>query len=628
MSESHGMEEFDSETRSLLMQGMSAEAAQASMGLMATGGDSELAATIRREHEELARDMEEKNRQANKRRAALLTGKSETEVPQSSLEQKPVKKKGRKGMKKQEASKVAKTEFLREPAQGEHAPIAPVQALPEQPEPGTGIHAAGLTQADIDLIESVKASHARSRDNFVEQRETVHPGAFDARMMNPTYVQQQQQMAEPQYDPEYARQRLQQPDMMAPQLMPNVDGRNPGWDQNADPYAANRALEHKRLMEAANRTPTQQEMEIRNERNMAAFNGQGNPNYGQQYQYGQVSMPQVTRIPPPAGNMANTQAFMDAARGIQPVPSQTMPPPEPMPQAPAFNPGARTATQYVQPPVVNMTPPETPTFNPGVPDKDFEAFTEITEWPSHGLFYPEKVYGQSLKTIDVFMLADTTDDDVNATLTTILGRRLRGIPSPEDILACDEEYLLYWLRASSYPENEAGLPKMKFDCPECGRHYRDMAAVQLLPGVSFNDLVFRTEVPPEEIAAKHAANGYVTFNTYDGRECNVYLKRRKHDRIMDEYISEWELANNDVFPRYRKESLAIAAVMEIEDCETITEKMEYIEAYPLSERNKLFMSVLNSQIITKTYVRIKCPNCGGTATLPYPFRLRNYVASL
>lgn len=622
MSEGKGMEGFDDETKNILMQGMSAEAFQASLGLMATGGDQELAETIRREHDELARDMEAKNRDAAKRRAALITGKTEPDVPQSAIEQTPVKKKGRKGMKKQDASKVAKPEFIRQPETEARAPIAPVQALPEQPEPGTGIHTAGFTQADLDLINSVKASHARSREQFMETQETVHPGAYDARILDPIYahLRAQSQMAQP--SPEYARERLaNDPSMMAPQILPNSEN---GWSLSAEAAA----IEHRKLTQAA-MNPTQQERAIHNDINTAAYNGQGNPGYNQpQPQSAPVQMPWPMRMQPPLGNMANTQAFLEASAKIQPAPAQAMPPAEPVqPVQPAY---VDASTVQAPPPrnFPEMPREEPRIFDPGAPNKDFEAFTEIMEWPSHGIFYPEKVYGQALKTIDVFMLADATEDDVNSTLTTILGRRLRGIASPEDILTCDEEYLLYWLRASSYPENNDGLPKMKFDCPHCGSHYRDMAAVQLLPGVSFNDLVFKTEVPPEQIAAMHAENGFVKFSAYDGRECNVYLKRRKHDRIVDEYIADWEKSNEDIFPRYRKEGLTIASVMEIEDCETMTDKLEYIESYPLAERSKLFIAVLNAQIVTKTFVNIKCPACGGTATLPYPFRIRNYVASL
>lgn len=614
MSDGKGMEGFDDETKNILMQGMSAEAFQASLGLMATGGDQELAETIRREHDELARDMEAKNRDAAKRRAALITGKTEPDVPQSAIEQKPVKRKGKKGMKKQDASKVAKPEFIRQPETEARAPIAPVQALPEQPEPGTGIHTAGFTQADLDLINSVKASHARSREQFMETKETVHPGAYDARILDPRFAAQlraQSHMAQP--SPEYARERLaNDPSMVAPQMLPNSEN---GWSLSAEAAA----IEHQKLTQAA-MNPTQQERAIINERNTAAYNGQGNPGYVQQpMPYAQPQIPPMMHVQPPVGNMANTQAFMEAARQMQPIPAQTMPPAEPVQQVPE---------NIVQMRQQEVPQAQKPIFDPGTPNKDFEAFTEIMGWPSHGIFYPENVYGQALKTIDVFMLADATEDDVNSTLTTILGRRLRGIASPEDILTCDEEYLLYWLRASSYPEKDDGLPKMKFDCPHCGNHYRDMAAVQMLPGVSFNDLVFKTEVSPEQIAAMHAENGFVKFSAYDGRECNVYLKRRKHDRIVDEYIADWEKSNEDVFPRYRKEGLTIASVMEIEDCETMTDKLEYIESYPLAERNKLFLAVLNAQIVTKTFVNIKCPACGGTATLPYPFRIRNYVASL
>ena len=610
---SNGIEGFDEETRSLLMQGMSADAFQASLG-MAAMGDKELAETIRREHEELARDMEAKNREAQKRRAELVTGKTEPEVPQSAIEQKPVKKRGKKGMKKQEAAKVAKPEFIRQPETDGHAPIAPAPALPEQPEPGTGMHTAGFTQADLDLIQSVKASHARSRDRFVEQQETVHPGAYDARLMDPRYSQPQQTPEQPRISPEYARDRLANDPMMAgPHPDPNYRGEIQGWSLESEA----REREYRRLKQAAQEDPGTQEQRILTERSASAYNGQGNPGYYQQpMQYAQPQMPQMARMQPPVGNMANTQAFLEASAKIQPTPVQAMPPAEP-----------------VQQNVVQMRPQEVPQaqkpiFDPGVPNKDFEAFTAISDWPSHGIFYPETVYGQALKTVDVFMLADATEEDINSTMTTILGRRLRGLASPEDILSADEEYLLYWLRASSYPENDYGLPKMRYDCPKCGRQYRDLAAVQMLPGVSFNDLEFRTETPPKQVAAMHAEKGYVEFTTYDGRECNVYLKRRKHDRIVDEYVAAWEDAHDDAFPSYRRQGLAIASVMEIEDCDDMTEKLEYIESYPLAERNKLFMSVLNAQLVTKTYVHLRCPHCGGTAVLPYPFRIRNYVASL
>lgn len=617
MTGENRIDELDEETKSLLMQGMSAEAFQSSIGL-SVGGDKELAETMRREHEELARDMEAKNREAQKRRAALVTGGTEPEAPRSALEQKPVKKRGKKGMKKQDASTLSKTEFVKIPEAESRQPIQPAQALPEQPEPGTGMHVPGLTQADLDLIESVKASHARTRDQFVEQRGTTHPGAFDARILDPRYAHSRPESQLPPPSPEYARDRLaNDPSMMAPQLLPNADGRNPNWSLDAEA----RAFDHARLVQAAN--PGEQERQILNEIGTAAYNGQGNPEYGKPTQFSPLRMPAMTREQP----QLNTYPLREAAGNVQPVPRQTMPPAEPAPEHPVY---VDASTVQAPPP---RKWPEIPQeekriFDPSRPDRDYEAFTEITGWPSHGIFYPEKVYGQSFKTVDVFMLADTTESDINSTMSTILGRRLRGLASPEDILGCDEEYLLYWLRASSYPENEAGLPKLKYDCPHCGRQYRTLEAVQLLPGVSFNDLEFRTEVPPETVAAMHAENGYAVFHAYDGRECNVYLKRRKHDRIVDDYIAEWEAANRQEFPSYRKEALSIASVLEIEDCETMTDKLEYIEGYPLAERRKLFLEVLNAQIVSKTFVNLKCPGCGGTVSKPYPFRIRNYVASL
>lgn len=658
MNDGHSIEEFDDNTKSILMQGMSAEAAQASMGLrVVAGGNAELAETMRREQDELAGDMIAKNKEAERKRAALVTGGAGPEVPRSSLEQKPVKRKGKRGMKRQEASTVVTPDMAApKPA---HSAIQPVQTLPEQPDPGTGLHTPRFTQDDLALIDSVKASHARARDNFVEHRDTVHPGAYDARALDPRYAMAMAKNAA-MMDPEYARERLRSPLMMAPQLAPNKDGRNPNWSLDAEA----RAIEHAQLVHAAGKEPGNparpDEGDTLREQGMAGYWDDARRHYDGQAPVGRV----------PMGNAENTRAFLEAT-GNMPGNSRKpamqdetgpglppeyvdasmvrVPPRRPFPALPREDEGIpgnsrKPAMQgetgpglppeYVDASTVRVPPHRQFRVSPRedevpcVRDGNYDAFTEITGWPSHGIFYPGKVYGQSLKTIDVFMLSDTTDDDVNSTMTAILGRRLQGLPSPEDILTCDEEYLLYWLRASSFPENEAGLPKIKFDCPHCKRQYRTMAAAQLLPEVSFSDLLFKTETSPESVAAMHAEKGYVEFRAYDGRECNVYLKRRKHDRIVDDYIAAWETEHRDSFPGYRKEGLSIASVMEIEDCENLTDKMEYIESYPVAERRKLFMSVLNSQIVSKTFVRVRCPGCGGTATLPYPFRIRNYVASL
>ena len=283
--------------------------------------------------------------------------------------------------------------------------------------------------------------------------------------------------------------------------------------------------------------------------------------------------------------------------------------------------------QAKQEPKPFVLPGASRTFDPGVPDKDFEAFTEITGWPSHGVMYAEPVYGQALKSIDAYMLSCSDSSDLYTALTAIFGRRLRGI-SPEDILTADEQYLLYWLRASSVDESENGLPKPAFACPHCHKRYSDPEALQLTAPLTFMNLDFVNENSPEEVAAMHREEGFVRYGLRDGRECDIYLRRRKHDRIYEEYVSGWEKANKELFPEFRQKMLDIAVLVEIEDCETISDKMRYIEELPLADRKDLMGKIVTSQMVVTTNVSLECPACGGTVTMPYPFHRELYVASL
>lgn len=589
--------EYDEETRNILMQGMSAAAAQASMGLPT--GDKELADTMKQEREDLARDMERKNEIAQRRRAALVAGDAPGEFPAqpSAVEQKAVKKRGKKGMKKQEATRVAPNEFT-------EAPRKPIEASPAIPviEPN-----GALTQADIDLINMVKSRSAQARDGFLERNDTVHPGAFDAR------GGMQRVPGEPA--PEYARERLSDPNLMAPQAL-----RGQATSPEAGYWGAQQARMSAAVQPVAPQ-PDARDAEISAMYARQTLNGQV------AQQYTPPSMPQVNPqfpMPPVNPSVPLQPAPVPDARTAYTEASTVVPPVQ---SVDTGIPGMDRHVEYVYAPKESPVIQPVARFNPARPNKDFEAFTEITGWPSWGLFYEDKVYGQALKTIDAFMLSDTDADDITTTLTTILGRRLRGI-SPEDILTADEEYLMYWLRASSYSETDNALPKVPFKCEQCGHEYRTADTMGMLPNVTFMDLIFSTEVPPEETAAMHAENGYVQFTTYDDRECDIYLRRRKHDRIVNEYIEGWEKANKKVFPKYKTLPLSIAAVVEIEDCETMTEKVEYIEEYPLSVRSELLRAVMGAQVVSSTKVNIKCPNCGGTATVPYPFRTLAYVATL
>jgi hypothetical protein len=142
------------------------------------------------------------------------------------------------------------------------------------------------------------------------------------------------------------------------------------------------------------------------------------------------------------------------------------------------------------------------------------------------------------------------------------------------------------------------------------------------------NLDFENGNSPEEVAAMHREEGFVRYDLRDSRECDIYLRRRKHDRIYDEYVAGWEKANKELFPEFRQKMLDIAVLVEIEDCETMSDKMRYIEELPLADRRNLVAKTISSQMVVTTNVEFECPACGGTVTMPYPFHRKRFVASL
>ena len=541
---------FSEETRQLLATGISAMAAQESMGL-STDANSEIR---RREAAELAADMERKNKENQLRRAAAVTG-SLPDTPATADQKPKLKGRRKKTIPKQEPSKIMPASHI--PEQPTVAPQSPVQQSQLPP---------GLTEADLALIEQVKASRNRAVGNFLDSHDTVHPNAYDARPMQAQMPQEQNPVFAQQAQFNQVQTHMRQPPEPAP-LPPQYSYVPPQVMQPHPPV--------------------------------------------QQPQAFTYIPPQSAPQPIPEESSWDNEIDPDAVEEEQ----------EDMPEVevPERNP-------LVEPTVVHAVSPAP--FDPGVPDRDFSAFSEITGFPTKGLFYSDRLFGQGLTTVDADMLSAMDPDDpldVANTFTAILGRRIRGI-NPEDILSADEECLVYWLRESTYLTES--LPKVKFKCEHCGTYVTEREQLDMLGRLGFSNQEFVTEKDPAEVAAMHAAEGFVRYTMFDGRECAIYLRRRKHDRAIAEYMDGWEKANRKIYPVYRAFNTSIASFVEIEDCDTMSEKIKFLEEYPLSKRKDFLKAVYDAQVVSKTFINVKCPKCGGVAHVPYSFQSASFVASL
>ena len=336
---------------------------------------------------------------------------------------------------------------------------------------------------------------------------------------------------------------------------------------------------------------------------------------------------------------------------IKPMPELPPEPQEPSPSQMdalmknAFHPG--TVEPVVVPPIA---PPETPVervqvvsqepakesipeqkvidrpFDISADNPDFNAFTRMSRLPSEGLFYPGELYGQSLKIIDNYTLDAIAADKMDAIngVTTILGRRVRGI-APLDVLTIDEPYILHWLRASSFPEN--GLPYPGYDCPHCGFdtdtdiEFRDFK-------IGFRQLKFKLTKDIKQVYELHRAQGFHKTFLPDGRECHVYLRRRRHGVDVNDFVADWNDIHDEIIGPDMLRVVGIAAIVEIEGCEDMEEKVEYISNIPSRDRKRFEEVIVEGTVGCDIFVSLNCKKCGGVVETPYPFLIQELISGL
>lgn len=270
-------------------------------------------------------------------------------------------------------------------------------------------------------------------------------------------------------------------------------------------------------------------------------------------------------------------------------------------------------------------------MNTDIPE--FDAFTRISRLPSKGLFYPNDLLGQSLKLIDNYALDDINDGTANTrtALNGILSRRIRGI-DPQDILTCDETYILHWLRASSFPEH--GMIHPGYVCPHCDFDTSEDDNPLHDYRVGFRQLKFTLSKDIRELYELHREHGYHVGHIGDGRECHVYIHRLRHATLLNDFIVDWEDENDIAIPTYMRNIAGIATVVEIEgidtadDNERMKEKVRYISEMPRKYRADFENLVVEGTVNCKITVVNNCVSCGGVVETPYPFLIPGFISGL
>jgi hypothetical protein len=266
---------------------------------------------------------------------------------------------------------------------------------------------------------------------------------------------------------------------------------------------------------------------------------------------------------------------------------------------------------------------------------DVTNFADVRGLPSEGLLYDAPILGQSLTLMDVLMMSNMDSENITETINTLFLRRLRGGFAegfdPENILACDEAYLMHWLRAStidtqlpySPPTLDAWEP---FKCPDCNGVAKTQEDYSNLV-INFNNLDFKIHGDLNEIIAKHA-NGCYTFELYDQRQCDVYLRRRYHETMINDTLKLYQKDMGKEMSLEMQQLLRTAVVVEIEGIDNIVDKLNYIGNMGYKAAKHFIDEVDGASLRTDITANVICPFCKKEVTIPYPFRLDTYLSSL
>lgn len=280
----------------------------------------------------------------------------------------------------------------------------------------------------------------------------------------------------------------------------------------------------------------------------------------------------------------------------------------------------------------NAEPPrQTPSFT----KVDVTNFVDVRGLPSEGLLYDAPILGQALTFMDVLMMSNMDSANITETINTLFSRRLRGGFAEgfdaENILMCDEAYLMHWLRASTIdtplPYSPPTVEKWEpYTCPECHAVAQTRDDYSNLV-INFNNLDFKIHGKLDEIVAKHA-NGCYTFYLDDGRQCDVYLRRRYHETMINDTEKQYRKDMGHEMSIELQQILRTAVVVEIEGIDNIVDKLNYIGNLGYRAAKHFIEEVDGASLYTDITAHVICPFCRKEVVIPYPFRLDIYLSSL
>lgn len=238
-----------------------------------------------------------------------------------------------------------------------------------------------------------------------------------------------------------------------------------------------------------------------------------------------------------------------------------------------------------------------------VKPEDDTNYWEITDIPTKYMLYPEgtQIMARPLKVIEIKKLTALTDDNADTVVNDILRRTIRGIDINE-IYSADKMYLLLWLRANSFRDNNYVVG---FFCPSCSKETSYHFGID--------------NVVVDYLADDYNPNETVTLANGDVLKFKLLqIKDELALKTFDiKYRSVFEKSGEDV----DDELLAISFMIDtVNGSKLDSVKMyEYILNMAPGDFASVTTRLGKSTVGIKAYMNVKCTECGGESQVGLTF---------
>jgi len=236
--------------------------------------------------------------------------------------------------------------------------------------------------------------------------------------------------------------------------------------------------------------------------------------------------------------------------------------------------------------------------------EDNSNYWEIKTLPTKYRLYPEGtvISARPLKVLEVKKLTSLNEYNADSIINDILRKCVRGIDI-NDIYIGDKLYILYWLRANSFRDNNYVVD---FDCPHCAKqsnYHFDINCVNINP-----------------IDDTYSENDSIKLSNNDG--LTIRFLRIKDEIGMVSFKERYTQLFSDSGDEIDDELLALSFMISSingREFEPIAKYNYLLDMMP-EDYSTLSTYIFDNSIGIKQYMTVKCSKCGGESQIGITFR--------